>query len=574
MIIKRAADGSAESKTVPQTSSEYKPVSWVSPQGGTAPDGVPYVQLIPRYVDRPGVWVSVDDLSTGKALERLRRHKMYLFGDHLKYAIHEAEKVGSFPPMPLIAQPGWTGHHFTLPSGEVFSPKGCDPAIVLFDPRPKKCCRKGKLKAWKEGVARLAGNQDLLTFALMIAFAGPLLELSRILENFGFELCGKGGVGKTSVEWLVASAIGGAMEGGNNNFWIPANTTVNGLEQLYPDHADLAMIIDEMGDFCNGETEKVRATKTRELIFRLRSGTTKNRFDSRTDEPTRFVYLTSTNVSLGTLLGELDSATSAAAADRLLTIPIAAERKYGIFDSLPNGCATGREAISQMQTLMLDHHGLAMPRFLKRLVRARASGEDALKAHIDAGIRRFRDAVGVDENDGAEARVADVFGLVYVAGVLAVKYGALPKSFDPLKAAITVYRLNRAAAGPVPTNRERLQELVYHPRTLRIGYNDLRSIPDEELKRAPALLRTARSGELELLLTPAQLERRFGNKGAFYRDPEVEQIALKDKDDRKTVKRTVRTEKGQERFHAFQAQQNEEVNSYDNDNDDDGVPDF
>lgn len=565
-----AASASAHIKKVAEPSNEYRPVRYIEYEGATAPDGVPYVQFKPKYLDRAAVWISLDELGTKMADDRLRRNKLYMFGDDLKNALAQAQKVTSFPLMPLIARPGWTGNHFALPSGQVFSPKGSDPAIVLFDPNPRKCISKGKLKAWKDGVSRLATDQTILTFVLMIPFAGPLLKLSRILENFGCEISGKGGTGKTSAEQLAASVIGGAIEPDNSNFWVTANTTVNGLEQLYPEHADLAMIIDEMGDFCNGETERVRATKTRELVFRLRSGTTKNRFESRQDEPTRFVYLTSTNVSLGNLLSDLDCATSAAAADRLLNIPIAPDRKYGVFDSLPDGCSSGAEAISQMQTLMLDHCGVALPRYLKRLVRARASGEDALKLQIDAGIRRFRDAVGVDENVGSEARVADAFGLIYVAGVLAVKYGALPKSFDPLKAAIAVYRLNREAAGPLPTNLERLRRLVYNPRTLHIDQKDLRSIPLEELNEAPALLRTTRSGELELLLTPRQLERRFGNKGAFYRDPDITKVAITDSDSRKTVKRTVRTETRQERFHAFRI----ERNANDNDDDDDDLLDF
>lgn len=532
-------------------SQEYKPARYVTVTGATAPDGMPYVHFQPKYVEHPGVWVSLMELSNQQAPERLRARGIFLFGDDLKWAIEEAQKVRSFPPMPLIALPGSTAGYFSLIAGDVFSPKGSDPATILFDPRPTKCGKKGKLKLWKLGVARLAARQNLLTFVLMIPFAGPLLKLSRIHENFGFELCGPGGTGKTSAQHLAASVFGGALEPGGANYWIAANTTINGLEQLYAEHADLAMIIDEMGDFCNGETERVRATKTREMIFRLRSGTTKNRFDGRREEPTRFVYLTSTNVSLGNLLSDLDCATSAAAKYRLLTIPIGKTRKHGIFDYLPEGCVNGSEAISQLQVLVLNHHGLAIRRYLKRFVKERAGGEDALRQKIDAGIRRFRDAVGVDEDVGSEARVADAFGLIYVAGQLAITYGALPKELDPLKAAIEVYRLNREATAPLPTHHQLLERLVHNPRSLRIDSNALRSIPDDELNRAPALVRSTYSGELELLLTSRQLARRFESKAAFYRDPEVARVAIIDKDSRKTVKRTVRTEARQERFHAF-----------------------
>lgn len=530
---------------------EYKPARYVTVTGATAPDGMPYVHFQPKYIEHPGVWVSLMELSTQQAPERLRAGGIFLFGDNLKWAVDDAHKVNTFPPMPLIARPGTTAGYFTLAAGDVFAPRGATPATVLFDAEPAKFGKRGKLKLWKVGVAKLAAKQSLLTFVLIIPFAGPLLKLSRIHENFGFELCGPGGTGKTSAQHLAASVLGGALEPGGANYWIAANTTMNGLEQLYSAHADLAIIIDEMGDFCNGETERVRATKTREMIFRLRSGTTKNRFDGQREEPTRFVYLTSTNISLGNLLNGLDCATSAAAKDRLLTIPIAQTRKHGIFDHLPEGCVNGSEAISRLQALILDHHGLAIRRYLKRFVKERAGGEDALRQKIDAEIRRFHDAVGVDQNVGSEARVADEFGLIYAAGQLAISYGALPREFDPLKAAIDVYRLNRESAAPLPTYYQQLERLVHNPRSLRIDSDALRSIHDDDLHRAPALVRTTHYGELELLLTSRQLARRFENKAAFYRDPEVAMVAITDKDSRKTVKRTVRTEARQERFHAF-----------------------
>lgn len=568
MSLEIIPDKSAEGSGINVSAPEYGRVRYMDHKGATAPDGMPYVNMTPRRGDHRSVWISLHDIGLGLLPDRLRKNKMFLSAEDLKYAVERAQEVDEFPPMSLIARPGATAGHFALVAGDVFSPKSSDPAVVLFDTQPKKCGQKGKLKFWKAGVAGLVTGQSILTFTLMIPFAGPLLKMSRMHENFGFELCGAGGTGKSSAQHLAASVLGGALEPAGANYWITANTTVNGFEKLYAEHADLAIIIDEMSDFCNGETEKVRAAKTRELVFRLRSGTTKNRFDSRTEEPTRFVYLTSTNVSLGNLLSDLDSATSAAAKDRLLTIPIDPARRHGIFDKLPEGCVNGSEAISRLQALVLDHHGLAIRRFLNRLVRERARGEEALKQEIDAGLHRFRDAVGVDANDGSEARVADAFGLIYVAGVLAVRYGGLPKSIDPLKAAIEVYRLNRASAGRLPTNFERLQHLAHHPRSLHIDPNVLRSIPDDELHRAPALVRTTRSGELELLLTSHQLERRFGTKGAFYGDPGIAKVAIADKDNRKTVKRTVRTEARQERFHAFLIDRN------DSDDGDDDLLDF
>jgi hypothetical protein len=174
-----------------------------------------------------------------------------------------------------------------------------------------------------------------------------------------------------------------------------------------------------------------------------------------------------------------------------------------------------------------------------------------LKESIARDMQAFRAETGVDENDGTEASIADVFGLVYAAGLMAQQYGALPKSLDCDEAALAVYRLNRATSAPPPSHLSRLQNIV--GRAVRVDPSDLPEMTDEEFAAAPAFLRVNRSGEAELLITPKAWKRAFPvtTLGEFFRDPDVALAHRSGKDDRLDVKRTVRVKERQERFYCF-----------------------
>lgn len=127
---------------------------------------------------------------------------------------------------------------------------------------------------------------------------------------------GPKGVGKSTLQRLAAAVVGGGVEQPGRNYWISANTTSNGLEAAFPEHDDLPMILEELNLFAAGETERNRATKIDELVFRLSDGSTKARFGSNAQRSYRFVYIASTNEPLAhVLLGYRRQVSEAAAFD-------------------------------------------------------------------------------------------------------------------------------------------------------------------------------------------------------------------------------------------------------------------
>jgi len=109
----------------------------------------------------------------------------------------------------------------------------------------------------------------------------------------------------------------------------------------------------------------------------------------------------------------------------VLTIPIADDRPHGIFDRIPEGM-DGHGYVTQLLNAAHTNFGHAMPKFIKKPVKAAAKDRDTVIEQINRHIAHFRKRAGVDVNNGAEVRVADAFGLVYAAGRLAKDYEVLP----------------------------------------------------------------------------------------------------------------------------------------------------
>lgn len=527
-------------------------------EGATSPAEVPWIRTSDPKSGKEA-WIPFADFSDDArpAKARLIKAGIILFEETNKEWVKKARAIQDFPPRPLLESAGWTGQHYALPSARVFSPEGEAEQVVLFDVDPGKCGTKGALKAWKYGVEKLAAGQHMITFVLMAAFAGALLRLSRIQLNLGFELVGSKGVGKSTLQQLIASIFGGAVEPPGRNYWLSANTTMNGLEDCLPAHADSLMVIEEMSLFCAGESDRNRAGKLVDLVFRLSSGTIKKRYQSEEPRHIRFVYVTSSNEPLSGILRHRRSHTSEAASDRLLTIPISPDAQHGIFTKLPDGCDTGDQAARAIVRLVGNHHGLAGERFLERLVEDRAKDEAALKSRIERDIEKFRAAVGVNGNVGSDARVADAFGLVYAAGKLAKHYGALPGDLQCLRAAKECHRLNRRVCGPPPSPINELRALSRHKGVIRVDPTSLKKIPDNVLDAAPAILRPIAKGRVELLLTKVALRRTFTDWQGALKDPGTVPVFKPDRD-KPTVKRTVRKNKRQERFYCFELPANDD----------------
>ena len=516
--------------------------------GATAPTQVPWIRTFDSATTREA-WIPLEEFSDDARLAkaRLRKAGLYLFDEELKSWITKAKKVEEFPPRPLIDRPGWSGPYFALPNGEIYSPDGAEVAIILFERQFAKCATKGD-KNWLKGVKRLARRQPIVTIAVMLPFCAPILRLSRVQINFGVELSGPKARGKSTLQRLAASVSGAAVDPAGFNYWITANTTMNALEQQMPLHNDMPMIIEEMSAMNAGESDRVRANRARELVFRMAEGTGKDRANAPRQPHSRFVYLTSTNDPTSALIGANASDAADAAADRILALPISPERPHGVFEvDLPKGKRTGEEAARAIDELVSNHYGYPIRHFVRALVNERASSEDAIKQEIDAHVMDFRQAVGVDGKSGTEARVADPFGLIYAAGRLAQRFGALPKTLQCMDSAVYCHRLNRESVGTRVSNLEQLLQLADRDEVIDVDLADTSKRYRKSVERAPAVILNGKNGKRELLVTLDVLNELFPRLNNVLTDPQIKPL-LRCDEGRKTRKVKVAAGEKPKRF--------------------------
>lgn len=509
----------------------YKPKQKIRVRGATAPSGAPYV-----WVKACGTtaWIPLDLFrGSGKdASDTLAARGIILLSKEWAELRLKVNRLDDFPPKALIEKAGWSKskRHYALPDGTVIGAgdkSNLGKAVVLFDPNRWKVSARGSLEEWMTQVAEPLSEQYVATFILMVMFSPPLMQLVGRTMNFGFELAGPKGVGKTTAQCLASSVWGPAVSSSGRNYWFPANATVAGLESLMAEHDDMPMVVEEANLFAAGETRHSRSAKTHQRVFQWAEGAQKARHKSTQQRRSRFIWLTSTNEPLDGILSAGSDALAAAASDRELTIPIGTDRPFGLFDSVPEAYATASDFAVTLTRSLEHQYGHAIRAFLQGLVAEANSGRKALKSRIQALIADFRNSEEVDANSGSARRVLDAFGLIYAGGKLAQEFGALPSSMNCLKATRVAYELNRSTLDH-RSPLERIYAFARRDDIVRFKDGNLPQFNRAEVEDAKGFVRVKGNGRTQLILTPNAMNKAFADSGALLRDVEVRQTLISD----------------------------------------------
>lgn len=517
-------------------------------EGFSAPSGEEWILVT---VGSCQGWVPRREFhGSGKdAIDRLRRKNVIVIGtSHIKELLDRVAQLVHFPAAELVENIGWNGHSFALPDGTVFSPQNSPAGEVLFDHIQNRCAEKGTLRQWKRCVAKPLTGQRIATFVLCAAFAAPILKLTNLVGNFGFELVGAKGTGKSTFQQIMSSVLGGAIQGEDGHYWTSFDATPSGLEQAMASHSDLPMVLEEANLYIAEESPRVRGEHFKALAFRLAGGFDKKRYGQATAGESRFVYLTSSNEPLADLIGR-NSETALAAADRLITIQIPSDRPHGLFDSIPERFASGSEFAKALIGAANQHHGKAIRRFLRKLVNTRADDEGRLKKEITALIARFCEKAQVDHSDGSAMRVAEAFGIVYAAGELAVRFGALPKGFSCGLAVLACYRLHLAKDSHFGPFESIVTEIAKRNDVIHLGKGKIADVDPIMLASTSAFVRN-RGGHRELWIRPSKIEALIPRWGSMKKTPDVDALLKRDGRHRK-VKRPVGQSGVEERVYCF-----------------------
>jgi hypothetical protein len=329
-----------------------------------------------------------------------------------KFSIALAE-VKCARRMTLASATGWAGSRFIIPGREAIG--GGEPILFTGDAASLHYGQKGSLSGWRAGVASKAPGNDLLTFALSLAFLGPLLRLLEV-EGGGVHFRGPSSCGKTTLAQAAGSVWGGGGPLGFAQTW---RTTANALEMIAWGHNDGLAVFDELA--------LVAPEEAGAAAYSLASGQSKAR--SRADGSLRRrsewrVAILSTGE-----IGLADHIRASRRGDRpmtgqelrLLDIAADAGARMGVWAELHGalGPAELSDAVRQASERDYGHSG---PAFVERLAAERAACVLKAKMHL----AQFIEDAAEPRDSGQAQRAAVRFGAIAAAGELAAAFGIVP----------------------------------------------------------------------------------------------------------------------------------------------------
>ncbi|MFA7263012.1 MAG: DUF927 domain-containing protein [Caulobacter sp.] len=497
-------------------------------------------------------WLRVADLHDGSPGRRLAELGIVMPpGKAVREFIDRVGDITDWPKQYLATRPGWHRSQFALGDGSILAPKGENPHCVAFHPDHAKWGFRGTLEGWRTAVAAPLAKQPLPAFAIMLAFAPPLLNILPRRTNFGVEFVGLKGLGKSTLQQLVSSVWAGPGTSSDAKFWETWLATAEGLETVGERHRDCLLVLDEATLFEGAATKAARAKAVQNIVFRLGEGAGKARFGGERPEVSQLIYLSSSNEPIASVLGGGHGASADAAEDRLLTLPADAGSGFGVYSTLPDGVVSGSAFASQLTHAVDGQYGTAIRAFLAKLVQRRSDDQEGLTKELEGHMAHFRKRAQIDPNDGSMVRVANSFGVAYAAGRLAKGWGILPKNWRCADTALTCFQRHLAAKTMRSGNvTDRLTAYAKLP-----GVRDVRgaskpTLSDAELKATPGIWRTTKEGEIEFVVWPETLKAAFSDCQSFV----AELIALgiaKREPPGHTVKRKLREGHDPERFYCF-----------------------
>jgi putative DNA primase/helicase len=307
----------------------------------------------------------------------------------------------------------------------------------------------GSLEDWQRSVAILCVGNSRLVFAVSVAFAGPLLELTGE-DGGGIHYRGPSRGGKTTGLRVAASVWGGALGGGASEFIKTWRATGNGLEGTAAVHSDTLLCLDEMGQT---DPREVGA-----ICYMLGNGQGKTRSDrsggSRAAARFRVLFLSTGEVGLSEKGAEGGQRIQAGQEVRLVDVPADTER-HGLFDYLHDADSAGSFA-DELREATRNYYGTAGRAYLQELIKKLAGSPEfplELRGEVEKQVRKWLE--DHPEAGGQVRSVARRFALISVAGELASSMGVTQwAAGEAQRAASTMFEAWLADRGTIGSRED------------------------------------------------------------------------------------------------------------------------
>lgn len=458
----------------------------------------------------PSVIVSLADLNAGSP--EIWRHLGQL-GVLVSHADRKAI-IAKIPPFDrsylfkVVSSPGWSLGYVT--AVKVFGA----PSVLVerqFGGLDLAKYRSAETLAdWQQQVLPLCTGNSRLMFAILCAFAGPLLEILGI-GSFGFQLFGPSSIGKT-ITLIVAGSVWGCRVGASahQGFCEKWATTLEGVERFARTHNDGFGIID---DTRLAGTDREIGKLIAPFIMRLAEGVAKNRavaIDAGGDW--RLVYFGSSNLSLAEIFAAAGLAFDDAYRVRFPDISGDAGCGLGVFEDI-HGFATAAEFAKELHRRATTYFGTAGEYYLERLSQDRHRRRAWLIAAFRRQMAGYRSVVTT--GSAVDGRITDHFRFGYAAGMLARHYGIL--TWTPEQIAWAVQCCERAHYASATGNQRKLDPIATVRSYISENMAAFRKVPDptitdQDFKNTPGFIYMHRSGR-EYVIAPPVFERQFAPLG-------------------------------------------------------------
>ena len=355
--------------------------------------------------------LAMADIGTPPCWQRLQgygltvmsgRRKRELLADYL-------QTDGQTTPYTVTDKAGWQGGAYILPNGETIAADSDGQSRMIYNGDTSQAAaytESGTLQDWQQHIARYAAGNSRLLLAIGTALAAPLLHLVGE-QNGGFHIYGDSSDGKTT-----AALVGLSIYGNPAALKLAWRGTDLGFSNAALARNDGLLVLDEIG-----EAHPKTVSKTAYSVINGKSKIQGAKDGgNRAGQEWRVLLFSTGEYALKNYMERAGEKWEAGQAVRLPSIPAAAGKGLGVFDTL-HGFPGGAALSDHLQQAAQQYHGTAIRAWAAKLQTLSA---DTIRAAFAAFLATLPDL------DGQACRVARRFALAAAALELAADITGLP----------------------------------------------------------------------------------------------------------------------------------------------------
>lgn len=328
---------------------------------------------------------------------------------------------------------GWHGESFVLPNQVIGKQDVVFQSEIAGE---SEFTKAGTMDGWKQEIGRYCVDNIPLMVSISAAIAGPLLKLLNRQQGGAIHWVGDSSSGKSTVAEDAASVWG------SPDMMRSWSATANGLEGVAATRNDNCLILDEIGEAQPFEIGKI--------IYLLMNGYGKQRAgrigNARKIQRWRIFAISTGEQTLSGKLSEIGKKPHTGQDIRLLSIP--AKFEYGVFSNL-HGFKDGRQLSDHLKEARTKHYGHLGPAFVHHLI---SEKKDLLEL-----FHKIVQKISEHAFSNIEKRAAATFGIIGLAGELAIGYGLLPwEAGSGLDAVLEAFKRWQGFQGKAQSEDERI----------------------------------------------------------------------------------------------------------------------